>query len=373
MTFSGKTIKTILLAVTLATMFSLTSVGAASANSVQGGPGGGGGGTGGHEAGVYVTANAQSLVEGQSQTLQIGSFIDPDGTATANQYAATVEWGDGASGPATIVRTVSDSSVAHFAMTAAHAYHYNGTFMFCITVNDVDNQNRAEACGMATAAEAPVTVRGITDALTNPYCDATATITDGNPYGWAGDFTATIDWGDGTNSWGNVVWVSAGHFAVQSCHSYADLGPHTLTTTINDESTFVAAVTSTAWVYAMTDGGSFVIGDRNAAVQKPVTFWGAGWASANTLSGGDAPASFKGFASGRSPICNGTWTAGPGGSPTPPATVPSYTAVVVASSITKDESKINGNSIHVALVRTDPGYGPTPDQTGTGSVVYMIC
>lgn len=373
MTFSGKTIKAVLSAVTLAAALSFTSVMSASANSVQGGPGGGGGGTGGHESGVSVTANAQSLVEGESRPLQIGTFIDPDGTATANQYAASVEWGDGASGLATIVRTDSGSSPAHFAMTAAHAYHYNGTFMFCITVSDVDNQNRAEGCAMATAAEAPVTVRGITDALTNPYCDATATISDGNPFGWAGDFSATIDWGDGTISSGNVVWMSAGHFAVQACHTYANLGPHTLTTTVSDESSFVAAVTSTAWVYAMTDGGSFVIGDGSAALENPVKFWGGGWASANTLSGGDAPDSFKGFASGRSPICNGTWTAGPGGSSTPPSTVPTYTAMLVSSSITKDESKINGNSIHVALVRTDPGYGPTPEQAATGTVVYMIC
>lgn len=373
MTFSGKTVQAIVAALILATAFSLTSVLAVSANSVQGGPGGGGGGTGGHESGVSVTANAQSLVEGQSQSLQIGSFIDPDGTATANQYAANVEWGDGASGPATIVRTDSGSSPAHFAMTAAHAYHYNGTFMFCITVSDVDNQNRAEGCAMATAAEAPVTVRGITDALTNPYCDATATITDGNPYGWAGDFSATIDWGDGTNSWGNVVWMSAGHFAVQGCHTFANLGPYTLTTTVNDESTFVASVSSTAWVYAMTEGGSFVIGDRNAGVENTVTFWGSGWAPANTLSGGDAPASFKGFAPGRSPICNGSWTAGPGGSSNPPATVPTYTAMLVSSSISKDESKIDGNSIHVGLVRTDQGYGPSPDQNGTGTVIYMFC
>ena len=43
-----------------------------------------------------------------------------------------------------------------------------------------------------------------------------------------------------------------------------------------------------------------------------------------------------------------------------------YTAVLVASSITKDEAKINGNSIHVVLVGTSADYG-------TGTVVYMIC
>jgi hypothetical protein len=53
--------------------------------------------------------------------------------------------------------------------------------------------------------------------------------------------------------------------------------------------------------------------------------------------------------------------------------VPSYTAVLVSSSITKHGPQIDGNSVHVALVRTDPGYGPSPDQAGTGTVVFMIC
>ena len=44
-----------------------------------------------------------------------------------------------------------------------------------------------------------------------------------------------------------------------------------------------------------TSGGSFVIGDGNAAVGQKVTFWGAQWSKLNTLSGGSAPASFKGF------------------------------------------------------------------------------
>ena len=43
--------------------------------------------------------------------------------------------------------------------------------------------------------------------------------------------------------------------------------------------------------------GAFVIGDQNATVGNSVTFWGAQWSGLNSLSGGSAPASFKGFAS----------------------------------------------------------------------------
>jgi hypothetical protein len=162
-------------------------------------------------------------------------------------------------------------------------------------------------------------------------------------------------------------------FTVQACHTYATLGPHSVTTTVFDFGTLVGTVSSTAWVYAVTDGGTFVIGDGNGAIGSRVMFWGGPWAKANSLSGGDAPSAFKGFAPSRSPTCGGTWSASSGDGSNPPATVPTYTAVLVSSRIDKDGSSIDGNSIHVALVRTDPGYGSTPDQPGTGTVVLMIC
>src|SRR5581483_10438508 len=43
-------------------------------------------------------------------------------------------------------------------------------------------------------------------------------------------------------------------------------------------------------------GGAFVIGDGNAAFGSQVTFWGAQWWKDNTVSGGQAPPSFKGYA-----------------------------------------------------------------------------
>ena len=39
-----------------------------------------------------------------------------------------------------------------------------------------------------------------------------------------------------------------------------------------------------------------MIGDGIAVVGAAVTFWGAQWSKSNTLSGGSASASFKGFA-----------------------------------------------------------------------------
>jgi hypothetical protein len=127
-------------------------------------------------------------------------------------------------------------------------------------------------------------------------------------------------------------------------------------------------------------GGSFAVGDMTAATatsRSTVNFWGSQWAKNNSLSGGGAPDSFKGFVQrftpAGDPTCGATWTTGPGNAPGPPATVPSYIAVVVPSSVTKSGNTISGNTMKIVIVKTDPGYGPDPGSPGTGSIVATLC
>jgi hypothetical protein len=121
---------------------------------------------------------------------------------------------------------------------------------------------------------------------------------------------------------------------------------------------------------------NFVIGDNNAIVGSHVTFWGAQWAKSNSLSGGSAPSSFKGFANSTSTspaTCGGTWTSDPGNSAGAPAAIPEFITVIVSSSITKSGSVISGNNRKLVIIRTDPGYGPSPGQAGTGTVYSIVC
>jgi len=122
--------------------------------------------------------------------------------------------------------------------------------------------------------------------------------------------------------------------------------------------------------------GSFVIGDKGAAVGASVSFWDAQWRKLNPLSsGGIAPASFKGFAaSPPSAACGTSWTADPGNSTPPPAgPLPAYIPVIVASKISQSGSTISGNTVHVDLVKVSPGYSPNPGHSGTGKIVSVIC
>jgi hypothetical protein len=48
-------------------------------------------------------------------------------------------------------------------------------------------------------------------------------------------------------------------------------------------------------------------------------------------------------------------------------------AVLVTSSSSKSGSQISGNTTHIVIVQTDPGYAGNPGHDGTGTVVAQIC
>jgi hypothetical protein len=48
-------------------------------------------------------------------------------------------------------------------------------------------------------------------------------------------------------------------------------------------------------------------------------------------------------------------------------------AVIGSTSITKSGNTITGDVPEIVIVKTNPGYGPSPGQTGTGTVVAVFC
>ncbi len=141
----------------------------------------------------------------------------------------------------------------------------------------------------------------------------------------------------------------------------------------------------TAIVFAFPSRGAFTLGDTSVAhstASTSLTWWGSSWDKVNSLSGGSAPSAFKGFADAvklptTSPAGPGTctqgWTSNPGNSSSPPNAVPSYMGTLVTSQVRKDGSQISGNTVHIVVVKTNPGYGPDPGHGGTGQVVATFC
>jgi hypothetical protein len=163
------------------------------------------------------------------------------------------------------------------------------------------------------------------------------------------------------------------------------LGPQPLVASFaGDEYYLPSSDTSkTATVFAFPSRGAFVLGDLTATTATEgttVAWWAADWATENSLSGGFAPPAFKGFAanvplptSTPPAACAGPWTTGPGNSPAPPASVPSYMGVLVSGSVTQAGGTVSGDTTHIVVVKTEGGYAPDPGHHGTGTIVAGYC
>src|SRR4029077_10404811 len=152
---------------------------------------------------VPLTARpvAISAVEGSSFAGTVATFTDENPNAVTSDFTATITWGDGSTSTGTI--TANGGS---FTVTGAHTYAEEGSFSTYITITDRGGSNDA-VFGGATVGDGALTTSGLsfgtwegfslnTPALIFNYTDSNAAV---------GDFSATINWGDGTTSAG---WTS---------------------------------------------------------------------------------------------------------------------------------------------------------------------
>lgn len=189
--------------------------------------------------------------------------------------------------------------------------------------------------------------------------------------------TVTLTLGSGASAESCVTGAtdSAGNASCSVTAGVAQ-GPQPLRAEFTGDAYYFASTDTSrsAIVFAFPSRGAFVLGDRTSSAA--VTFWGAGWSSANLLSGGSAPSSFKGFAASLSaapPACGSTWSTGPGNSPPPVSTLPAYMGTLVASSVRSSGSTVSGTVVSIVVVKTVAGYAPDPGHVGTGTVAATYC
>jgi uncharacterized protein (TIGR03118 family) len=118
-------------------------------------------------------------------------------------------------------------------------------------------------------ADAPLTLIGRTITPTEGSQfnhGLVATFTDADPGGKASQFTATVNWGDGTPpspADGKAVTVVAdasvpGQFDVMATHTFAEEGSFTVTTTVTDSGGAQATTSFVTQTNLVTNGGPFV-------------------------------------------------------------------------------------------------------------------
>jgi hypothetical protein len=169
--------------------------------------------------GEKVIVRAVSVIATEGQPFSgatVATVSDPDTAATAGEYSALIEWGDGSTSSGTI-----NGSGGSFTVTGSHTYAEEGTYTTKVTVTDTDNlANTASDSNKATVVDAILLPTGITPpGNSSEAYTVTATFFDVNPLATAADFTATIDWGDSTTSTGTVSG-SGSLYSVTGSHFY---------------------------------------------------------------------------------------------------------------------------------------------------------
>jgi large repetitive protein len=270
--------------------------------------------------GVAITVldaplNAEGIdlaaVEGSAASIPAGTvvatFTDVDPAGTGTDYATTINWGDGTSGPGVIVPVAGLASTFNVTTGAGHIYTEEGKFNVRVTINDAGGAT-ATAGSTATVADAPLTAVGTPQAGTitegaptviqvASFTDADLTNTLADPLNTPADYWAVIYWGDGLSSPGTIVFNGLNGFNVTGTHTFeegtyparvviTDVGggataTATTTLTVGDAGLTVAATPAltateskqfTAQVGAFTDANPLgTVSDFSASIN-----WGDG-------------------------------------------------------------------------------------------------
>jgi hypothetical protein len=182
-------------------------------------------------------------VEGAKFSGQLGTFFDPNPGEPLSDYTVTIAWGDGSSSPGSV--TALGNGL--FAVNGTHPYGEEGKYTFSWLVQDAGGAT-ATGSGKAKVADAPFQGTGKSLALKPPiftFSGMVATFTDADPGGVLADYTATIDWGDGTTGPGTIGF-SNGVFTVSGSHAYKFFfGTRKITITITDLGGSITTVVST--------------------------------------------------------------------------------------------------------------------------------
>jgi ELWxxDGT repeat protein len=194
-----------------------------------------GGGKGVAYSAALVSSSASGppikATEGQPFSGVVATFSDPNPAAAATD-TASISWADGQ----TSAGTVTALGGGRFAVSGSHTYAHAGTYEVGVQIGPAVGGSLSAAAAI-TVADQPfwATRTFLHVAQWQPVTGVLGTLTDLNPLASAGDFTATIDWGDGSKSAGTLRPAGQGTFNITGAHTYALAGARTLTVTVTDE------------------------------------------------------------------------------------------------------------------------------------------
>ncbi|HLM86566.1 MAG TPA: choice-of-anchor Q domain-containing protein [Solirubrobacteraceae bacterium] len=136
----------------------------------------------------------------------------------------TIEWGDGSKSEA----TVHESTIS-----GSHTYAEEGTYNAAVTYGDDCGTHRFPFQAKVADAALTATAEPVNATAGTQFSGAVAKFSDADPGGIVEDYTASIEWGDGSSTTGTVTAI-AGGFTVSGTHTFAASGEYPTSITITD-------------------------------------------------------------------------------------------------------------------------------------------
>jgi hypothetical protein len=200
-------------------------------------------------AAAAEAAEGISATEGQAFSGQVSE------APCAGTSGVTIEWGDGSSSAGTV------GGFSHNLISGIHTYAEEGNAEGTVSWTGSD-------CGAgstpfsAAIADAPLSATGVSlsSAAGQTFSGAVASFTDADPNGVASDYTATINWGDGSASPGDghpvtVTPGPSGAFTVNGSHGYATAGSYKPDVNITDKGGASTSTQGGASITACVEAG----------------------------------------------------------------------------------------------------------------------
>ena len=203
---------------------------------------------------LKASANNLQADETNSVSGVIASFTDTDSTATLDDFTASINWGDGQSS----VGTVVEDSSGDLGVAGSHTYAGAGIYNFTVTISD-NLGDDTTASATVTVGQSTITVNAVNIACTAHFAfdGVVPNVSDSGPWTDVSDFTASINWGDGTSSQadtsvGTINDNGDGTFGVEGTHTYATAASFPVTVTVTDAANKSGTGVATATVTALS-------------------------------------------------------------------------------------------------------------------------
>jgi len=199
-----------------------------------------------------------STPEGTTGNNAVAVFNDLNLGDTTSSFTASIDWGDGSPPTAGTVTSIG----GFFTVSGSHAYADEGSPQVSVTLTRTADQDTATASGSVTVTENDFLFgfgTTITRNLNQAFSGAVAFFVDGSPAGMAGDFTASIDWGDGQTTTGTVTTNGFGTFTVSGAHTYTAAGQDIVKVTFADDPPGTESATATTTVNIRSLSGQMLL------------------------------------------------------------------------------------------------------------------